>query len=260
VRDDFVRRIFEEVASLWLKQNSIMQKIPNSLYRKRFLIHGLVAYVSLASLCWGQNDVSPAPEPQAKSAAVEQPMPVDAAPQRPEKFDIAFPGGKLVDLLGVIQSVAEGQLNIIWSDQVERIEPTFPRLTLKNVSLEDLYQVLSSMVSLQSFGNVSFTKSGSLWGVYAKESKVLAAPEPPRHRSVNFARVDHLLEHYSIEAITTAIKTGWELGEVDEDTVLKYHPDTGLLIFAGDVYAINTVMSVVGRLDTRIQENETSEQ
>ncbi len=70
--------------------------------------------------------------------------------------------------------------------------------------------------------------------------------EPPR--LVQFYSLESVLDRYSVEDVTTAIKTGWELSGAKTQPTMKFHEETKLLVVAGDQYQHQMVSQVLGSL------------
>ena len=71
-----------------------------------------------------------------------------------------------------------------------------------------------------------------------------------------FLRLKIFCSDNPLEAITTAIETGWEMAGVYEEAIMKFHPDTNLLVFRGGREAVDVVYSVFGQLETPTSDSE----
>ena len=186
----------------------------------------------------------------------------NAVQEKPEGklYNIEFEGGNLISLLKKIMASSNGNINIIWSSDIEGLGPDFPELTLQNVGEKNLYEVLGYMVRNQSNQKIVFARSGNIWSVGSDALQMIArqAPEEPKPM-VNFLAIQDVLDTFPLEAITTAIQTGWELAGVANDATLKFHPDTKLLIFKGNSEAYTIVLSVIGQLRVQIPRKESED-
>ena len=73
-------------------------------------------------------------------------------------------------------------------------------------------------------------------------------PEPPASVSVQVFQLAPLLKDYSIDDITTAVKTTWQMLDSSVTPELKYHSDTGLLIVKGTVEQLRMVAEVLAEV------------
>ena len=96
-------------------------------------------------------------------------------------------------------------------------------------------------------------RSGNVWGVGLDSRSIKSQFRMGGSNfMVNFLAIQDVLEVFSLEAVTTAIQTGWELAGLEDESTLKFHPDTKLLVFKGNSEAFNIVMSVLGQLRVQI--------
>lgn len=185
---------------------------------------------------------------------------IDAVQAEPtdKLYNIEFEGGSLISLLEEIMAASNGDINIIWSSDIEDFGLDFPQLTLRNVGEKDLYEVIGVMVTNQSNYDILLARSGNIWsfGLNAHHAPSKKDSEEPKP-IVRFLAIQDVLDTFPLEAITTAIQTGWELAGVDNDSTLKFHPDTKLLIFKGNSEAYDIVLSVIGQLREQITKEKS---
>lgn len=73
-------------------------------------------------------------------------------------------------------------------------------------------------------------------------------PVETEARLVQFYSLEPVLDRYSVEDVTTAIKTGWELSGAKTQPTMKFHEETKLLVVAGDQYQHQMVNQVLSSL------------
>ena len=71
---------------------------------------------------------------EGESALIRPAISKDSKPSN--GYNISFKGGNLVELLKIIKTSSDGDINLIWSAELESEGLVFPKLDLKNVTRE----------------------------------------------------------------------------------------------------------------------------
>src|SRR6185436_21045190 len=77
-------------------------------------------------------------------------------------------------------------------------------------------------------------------------------------RTVRVFNLRGVLDEYTIEDVTTAIKGAWDLMNSGEEPTVKYHKDTKLLIVVGTPNQLAVVSQVITELSTNIRLKQKS--
>ena len=192
-------------------------------------------------------------------------------------FDLEFPGGTPEDLVRAIEEAGVGTLNVIIPQDLADTE--LPAMRVKAVTVPQLFEALTEAsrktvayspaqpglpmpggyggMGLQmketSFGFRTQGTPGatSIWCFFAERPPTTS---PPRvAKVVRFYQLAPYLEpdRYTVDDITTAIRTGWRmLGEEDPPT-LNFHKDTKLLITLGTDSQLRMIEEVLSQLSPR---------
>jgi hypothetical protein len=78
------------------------------------------------------------------------------------------------------------------------------------------------------------------------------APKSPT-RAARVFNLTPVLEDYSIEDVTTAIKGAWDLLNPESEPAMKFHKDTKLLILVGEPNELAAVTEVVRELTRNVE-------
>lgn len=221
-----------------------------------------------------QAPESPAPPkaPHAQQPQLQpsqpgwQPNPMHQ-PKPPEvRFDLDFPGGTPAQLIEYIEKESGISVNAVIPNDLADME--LPPLKMKQVTVPQLFEALL-LASIKSERYLSQYSSGGqpMWG--QKETHFgfktkspgpdavwyffhdrIEPPSPPPVAS-RFYNIDTGGKTYTIQDITTAIKTGWDLLGVKDQPTLKYHPETKLLIAVGQREHLELIDSVLRELGMR---------
>jgi hypothetical protein len=210
--------------------------------------------------------VKPMPRPSQPGSPPSWNVPPssDLSPDAGPPFDLDFAGGRPKDLVVAIQRATGHPLNVIIA--ADDAEVTLPPVKVHDVSLGDLFSSLEIASRRQvaqvtgtyfdnanrpsrsqySFVNTSygFEKRGNVWVFHV--DKPVAPPRDaqlPPERVARFYQLGPFLEHgYTVEDITTAIQTAWELTpNAGPPATLKFHKETKLLIGVGNTAQLQTI-------------------
>lgn len=203
-----------------------------------------------------------------------QAMPALVAPSAKEarRFDLNFRGGPPEILIYELREQAGVSVNAIIPEDVA--DTQIPAMSVKNVTLKQLFDAIEAagrkttlhamstarssapgrppLVNYQSFeAGYGFRTVGepgddAIWHFYREDPP--AVPEPRPVRVVRFHQLGLYLGAYEIDDIVTAIRTGWELLEVEDLPTLKFHEETRLLIAVGDPELLETIDEVLRQL------------
>jgi hypothetical protein len=245
----------------------------------RTVVHALaiIASVLAAQIALGQAPPFPAvpltPAENLKASVKQHPaeQPANSKPQRfdadagPEwvkadeerqansklqRFDVNFLGGGPRELVAAIEKATGRPLNAIVPSQNENVE--IPPMKLTNVTVPDLFEALKrASLKQESLPGRSFQSSYGFETRGQGEDAVwyFVSQKPTRPPDIcRFYQLAEYLDNFTIEDITTAIQTGWELLGVKPTSRLKFHPETKLLIAVGQNYELGTIEDVLAQL------------
>ena len=182
----------------------------------------------------------------------------DAAPSADpgSRVSLNFPGGTLEDFLVALDHAYAGPINVILPSDSGAMVPT---VRVSNVSLGEVFVAITNAEPRIKF--VPANREGTVW------SAVLAprVSEPVLVRSY---AVERLLEKYSINDLTTAIGTSWEMARTvertdgfleqqkfprwtapDPEPELKFHQETKLLIVCGSARDLELAQNVIEQMN-----------
>ncbi len=169
------------------------------------------------------------------------------------RFDIDFPGGTPSDLVAAIEKASGQQLNVIIPAEYAQLP--LPSLRLKNINVPRLFKAFGEATQKNYWaGNVV---RGSALNFVTKDERVSPSSiwnfraegiTPLATITRFFSLAPYLRQDITVDDITTAIRTGWELRGVKEAPTLKFHEETQLLIAVGqpeELAMINDVLEVL---------------
>ncbi len=189
---------------------------------------------------------------QARSGVTEVTL-GEPAPPKLQKFDLNFPGGGPEALVAAIEKATAKPLNAIVPSEERDVQ--IPPMKLTNVTVPELFEALRMASTKRVYGINMIIES-----VYGFETKGQGAdavwcfhshkpPTPPASPDVcRFFQLAEYLDNFTIEDITTAIQTGWDLLGEKATPRLKFHPETKLLIAVGQRQQIGTIEDVLAAL------------
>jgi len=150
-------------------------------------------------------------------------------------FDLSFPGGSLPELVAALEKAGGRKINVMLPPETAHV--VVPRLSLTGVDAEAVFRSLNILLN-EPRAVGQFGHTGNIW-VYQ------ALPEVKQSR-VFF--VGFLLAKFSIEDLTTAIRTAWNMESNQPDGELKFHKDTQLLFARATSAQLEMVHAVLGEL------------
>jgi hypothetical protein len=168
-----------------------------------------------------------------------------------QRFDLNFlRGGPPEALVAAIEKVTGKPLNAIVPSQDRNVQ--IPPMKLTNVTVPELFEALrmasmkEEMLPGRNFqSSYGFETKGqgedAVWCFHSV--KPLTGPDQCR-----FFQLAEYLDNFTIEDITTAIQTGWDLLGVKPTPRLKFHPETKLLITVGQSQQLQTIEDVLSAL------------
>lgn len=181
------------------------------------------------------------------------------------KFDLDFPGGTPADLVAAIEAASGKPLNAVIP--VEHAGVQLPPLKLRNVTARQIFQALTASskktIQYQKFTlmlqpqwhqaveSYGFRTQGdnrnggndTIW--YFFYEKHISPPSP---KACRYYQLESYLGDHSIDDITTAIQTGWEMLGKKEVPELSFHKETQLLIAVGDIADLKLIDDVLEQL------------
>ncbi len=202
------------------------------------------------------------------------------APEQRTRFDLDFPGGTPRELAKAIEVSRHKPLNLIVPDEAAQVR--IPAMKMTHVDLPELFQALSSTsekretrivdrggrqsvevaesrytIQARGVGQPQMPGQGqgaitddTVWCfIYINQEAAPVLPEKKICRFFNLAPyLDDSKGNLKIEAITTAIETGWKMLGEDSIPAMKFHPDTKLLIAVGESFRLEMIDMVLKEL------------
>ncbi|HAB17391.1 MAG TPA: hypothetical protein PLX89_14475 [Verrucomicrobiota bacterium] len=213
------------------------------------------------------------PSPEARPVPVQEIDPTTGIPLPPQdvgpRLDFSFKNLPLEEAIKVVQATYRKEsgnyLNVMIPEHLRDLARTnFLTLDVKQVTVGELFNLLGKasqrtvpylpgpgygdyrigvigyslgLVGIND-GNLTYLLGATFPpGLVAtgpggtQAPAVPASNEPPR--SVQFYQLDPYLDRFTVDDITTAVKTGWDLAGYRDLPVMKYHNETKLLIVSG---------------------------
>ncbi len=196
------------------------------------------------------------------------PRPGSALREAEETISFEFPGGTLTQYAAFVQEAAGGNLNVVLDEKADEV--SVPAVSLKNVSVPTALALIESSVKDGAKVNVETVRQGRegsevyvvrVIKVVSKPAAPaeLEAPAPPAKIFQVFALKTLLKAHadgqkivtpLACEAVLTAIDTALAIQAPDakEKPVIKYHPESGLLLVRGTEEQLGAVSQVLEQL------------
>ena len=203
----------------------------------------------LASLAPAQTGAPPVRTiglPPAVSAGNEA---ADAAP----RFDLKFPGGKVQDFVVAVSKALGKPVNVIIPKTAEATP--IPAVEVSRVTVAALFRALGT-ASQSPAGGFAFrteetNSPDAMWTFSVVHPPEIPTAKPATApRAVRYFPVAEYLAHFSIEDITKAIESGWDLqGEATAPRAeMRFHEETKLLIVAGTTAQMELIPQVLAGL------------
>jgi hypothetical protein len=192
-------------------------------------------------------------------------------PDRPKltRFDLDFPGGTPRELVAAITKAMGKPLNVIISDE-DNSQAALPALKMSDVDVSQLFATLEaasvkrgvrpdphggSAYYSTSYGfsvpDGSPTSDNAIWYFHIQRP-TQDAPADGKAKVVRFYNLEQFLNRgFSVDDITTAIKTGWKLAGIDPAPELNYHKETKMLIACDEERKLATILQVLDALPQR---------
>ena len=190
----------------------------------------------------------------ALTAVFSQETPNAAAVPSPmtglTRFNLDFDGGPPIALVDAIEKATGKTLNVVIPQ--DGADVVLPPLKMNNVNVENLFAALEMAshrtVTIKFDGgyrvadtSYGFASNGpavtddSIWSFHAS----LPVDPPPTESVCRFYSLAPYLDRgFTVDDITTAINTGWDMESAASDSgpkpVLSFHKETKLLIAVGN--------------------------
>jgi len=223
--------------------------------------------LTLAASAFGQS-LPPTTTPEKVSPLVIQEHAATPSPQV-SRVDLDFKGGPPAALVDAISKSVGKQVNVIVDEDDAQVR--LPPIHVRNATVADIFSALANATMREvtvPVGRDSYqtrqvrsqfmpTNSGgvsdeTVWSFVSNEPETKQAQfnfaKSPKRALRHFQLGNYLSDKLSVEDITTAIRTGWELLGVKEQPELKFHKETGILIAAGDPDLLEQIPMVLQQL------------
>lgn len=195
----------------------------------------------------------PAAHAQTAPPPAEADSSVATPPKSLARFDLDFPGGTPPELIAAITKAAKQPVNVIISEAHARIP--LPALRLRDVNVPTLFRAIgeatASMnpVTANTASRLRFltedeaSSPGAIW-----YSRVFGTEPITRFYSLAY----YLQQGLTVDDITTAVRTGWEMRGDKETPALKFHPETQILIAFGQPEQLAVIADVLKVLEPTV--------
>lgn len=171
----------------------------------------------------------------------------------PARFDLQFPGGSPDALVKLLREASGQPVNAMVPLAAKDVD--LPPLNYRNVTVEEVLGPLraSENVPFERDGQVFVESEGFEWkldrGIWVM--RVFAPSKQLDVFLVEPVNIRRLLEHYTIDDVTTAIDSAWKLQNAPAENQLLFHPETSLLLLRGRRDDIITARSVLQSLEIK---------
>jgi hypothetical protein len=196
--------------------------------------------------------------------------PAPAKRSEEARMEIEFKGGKPEALLAEMEAFGR-KPNVIIHPEARNI--SIPPFSLRGVTPGQIFNALNMLEPGQGpVWQSVVNEDGEIWTLMPPPRMPQAIdpttgmpiqpgqPAKPQRSMSKQCRVYNLtpvLEEYTVEDLTTAIKGAWELMNVTEEPAIKYHKDTKLLIVFGEQNELYIVDQVISELRSNIRSKQT---
>lgn len=203
-----------------------------------------------------------------------------SAPQNSDelsRFDLDFPGGTPGQLVEMVSRAQGKQVSVVFPENSDRAR--MPVVRVRNATVSDVFSAIAAATrhevavptsiimangkqgaqsiqyrSVQS----QFVPSGgaitddTVWSFVSNEDEAAAAKQLNQQQPVrelrHFQLRQYLSDKLTVQDITTAIRSGWEMLKVENPPDLKFHQETGILIAAGAPELLEQIPMVLQQL------------
>jgi len=187
------------------------------------------------------------------------------------RFNLTFPGGKVREFVVAVAKALGKPVNVIIPKEAEAT--VIPRVDVFGVTVSALFRALGNASKRQILvpdgvpGNAaqysefgfSFLSEGddnspeNVWTFQVMPPPALGLEEPVSTPPlVQYYPIAEYLSHFTVEDITTAIESGWQLqgGDLAKGPrpILRFHEETKLLICAGSSQQVEVIPQVLAGL------------
>jgi hypothetical protein len=186
------------------------------------------------------------------------------------RMEIEFKGGKPEALLAEMESFGH-KPNVIIHPEARNI--SIPPFSLRGVTPSQIFNALNMLEPGQGpVWQSVINEDGEIWTLMPPPRMPQAIdpltglpiqPDQPakplrsKNKQCRVYNLTPVLEEYTVEDLTTAIKGAWELMNVTEEPAIKYHKDTKLLIVFGEQNELYIVDQVINELRSNIRSKQT---
>jgi hypothetical protein len=176
----------------------------------------------------------------------------------PPGFTINFTGGTIAEFLTQLPQNRRSMVFNLVGEKTD-LQTPLPPLNLKVSSPGTLALALNSVlnpkglaIGLSQSGVTDFSGRDTVY-VLQKFSEPDASLLPGTARFRSYDLSNYLDEKMTVDQITQAIRTAWELrpDNKQEDLRIKYHPGTSLLLINGSESAIKTAETVLSSMRSK---------
>jgi hypothetical protein len=211
----------------------------------------------------------PAASSQRRPPAGELSAPPLAVTGEMKRFDLDFPGGSPRSLVDAIGKSLGKEINAVIDETTGRV--LLPPIRVRSATIADIFSAVSTVsrreVTIPSGGGAYQRRvvlsqfvpatggiapsDDTVWCFVSNEletSQLVESGTQPGRELRYFQLRQFLADNLTVEDITTAIRTGWEMLAAKQLPDLKFHKETGMLIAAGDPKLLDEIPQVLQNL------------
>lgn len=196
-------------------------------------------------------------------------MPPESHPKL-TRFDLNFPGGRPRDLVSAITKATGQPLNVIISDE-DNDSVMLPALKMSDIDVSQLFSAVEMASAKKGMrpdpGRNSYVNYTVSYGFSVPNGSGISdntiwyfhVDKPPQDltmdqnaKAIRFYNLEGYLNRgFTVDDITTAIKTGWKIAGMEPAPELNYHKETKMLIAFDEPRKLSTIEQVLNALPTR---------
>jgi hypothetical protein len=219
--------------------------------------------LSMAPILFAQNPSLPAAaSPNFGGGGASRPEPI--------RMDIDFTGGDPKKLIFAMEEASHTRPNVIIHPEAANIK--IPAFSLRNVTAGQVFTALNMLNQTGDGGlwQPVINEAGEIWTLMPPPRQLIppiidpstglpvgqnqpAKPARSQSRQCRVFNLTPVLDDYTVEDVTTAVKGAWELMNVQEEPVIKYHKDTKLLIAFGEPNELALINQVISELSNNVR-------
>lgn len=182
-----------------------------------------------------------------------------------KRFDLKFNGGTPKEFVEAIKQQSGLSVNVIIPTEYATVD--LPSIEVHNVTIPQLFDAIT--LSSKKTTPIWINESGQRRKVAAESGNGFRSadatptensiwyffseiptndPPPTEMATVQVFQLNDLLKDYTIDDITTAVKTTWQMLDSEFKPEMKFHSETGLLVTKGTNQQLSMISQVLQQL------------